>query len=114
MKQWKRRYLTPIGKITVIRTLLLPMFNHLFMSIPNPGVDILMAIQNSFYEFLWHGPAKIRRNVVVKQYSEGGLQMVNLKCFIQGLKLTWIRRVMNSEAVWILFYYPVKSANQNL
>lgn len=36
LKQWKKRHLTPIGKITVIKTLVLPLLNHILMSIPNP------------------------------------------------------------------------------
>ena len=32
---WQRRYLTPLGTITVIKTLLLPILNHLFITIPN-------------------------------------------------------------------------------
>ncbi|MCU7951650.1 MAG: reverse transcriptase family protein, partial [gamma proteobacterium symbiont of Bathyaustriella thionipta] len=32
---WEKRSLSPIGKITVIKTLMLPVFNHLFMSLPN-------------------------------------------------------------------------------
>ena len=28
---WKRRYLTPLGRITVIKTLLLPILNNLFL-----------------------------------------------------------------------------------
>ena len=37
IKLWKCRYITPLGKITVIKSLLLPILNHLFISIPNPG-----------------------------------------------------------------------------
>ena len=33
IKLWKRRYLTPMGKVTVIKSLLLPIFNHLFISL---------------------------------------------------------------------------------
>ena len=36
---WKKRYFTPLGKITVIKSLLLSQLNHLFMSIPLPGND---------------------------------------------------------------------------
>lgn len=38
---WKRRYLTPLGKITVIKSLLLPILNHLFISLPNPKDNLL-------------------------------------------------------------------------
>ena len=62
IKLWKRRYLTPIGKITVIKTLLLPIFNHLFISLPNPTQTILNKLNNIFYDFLLEGPAKIKIN----------------------------------------------------
>ena len=45
---WKRRNLTPLGKITVIKTLLLPILNHLFISIPNPRKETLKEINDIF------------------------------------------------------------------
>ena len=49
---------------------------------------------------MWDGPAKIKQNVVVKQYCEGGLRMINLKAFINSMKLTWLRRVILSNGPW--------------
>ena len=90
IKLWNRRYLTPLGKITVIKTLLLPMLNHLFISIPNPDEQTIKELNNIyFFLFLWDGPAKIKQNVVIKQYCEGGLKMINLKAFLNSMKLTW-------------------------
>ena len=97
---WKRRYLTPLGKITVIRSILLPLLNHLFISIPNPNEKIMKELNDIFFEFLWEGPAKIKYNAVVKQYCEGGLNMINLKAFINSMKVTWLRRVINSHCSW--------------
>ena len=97
---WKRRNLTPLGKITVIKTLLLPILNHLFISIPNPREETLKEINDIFFEFLWTGPAKIKHKVVVKQYCEGGLNMINLKAFVNSMKLTWLRRVILSDSPW--------------
>ena len=74
IKLWKRRYLTQLGKITVIKTLLLPILNHLFISILNPSDRILKEVNDMFYEFLWEGPSKIKQSVVVKEYFEGGLK----------------------------------------
>ena len=45
-------------------------------------------------DFLWEGPPKIKQNVLVKEYSEGGLKMINIDAFIKGLKATWIRRLI--------------------
>ena len=100
IKLWKRRYLTPLGKITVIKTLLLPILNHLFISIPNPSDTILKELNNMFYEFLWEGPAKIKQSVVVKEYCEGGLKMINLKAFMNSMKITWLRRIIVTDSPW--------------
>ena len=34
---WKRRSLTPLGKITIVKSLLLSSLNHLFISLPTPN-----------------------------------------------------------------------------
>lgn len=36
IKQWNSRILTPIGRIVVIKTLIVPKMNHLILTIPNP------------------------------------------------------------------------------
>ena len=54
----------------MIKSLLLPILNYLFISIPNPKGETLKAINDIFFEFQWTGPAKIKQNVVVKQYCE--------------------------------------------
>ena len=35
---WKSRNLTPIGNITVVKTLVIPKLNHLIITITNPSV----------------------------------------------------------------------------
>ena len=102
IKIWKRRYLTPLGKITVIKSLLLPILTHLFISLPNPSATILTQLNKMFYNFLWEGPAKVKQTVIVKQYNEGGLQMINLTAFVNSLKLTWLRRLLRDNGTWKL------------
>ena len=36
LKSWAFRQLTPIGKITVIKSLAIPKLVHLFQTLPNP------------------------------------------------------------------------------
>ena len=74
VKLWKRRYLTPLGKITVVKTLLIPILNHLFISLPNPSENVIKELNTIFYDFIWSGIAKIKQTVVVKQYMDGGLK----------------------------------------
>ena len=100
IQMWKRRFLTPLGKFFVIKSLLLPLFNHLFISIPNPHKDTIKLINSLFYEFLWQGPAKIKNSIIIKKYFEGGLNMINLEEFIKSLKLTWIRIIIVASGKW--------------
>ena len=53
-----------------------------------------------FFDFLWQGPTKIKNDVIIKNYVEGGLKMINLKAFISALKVTWIRKLFNKDAQW--------------
>ena len=97
---WRRRFLTLLGKTTVIKSLLLPKITHLLISLPNPDTEILNIISSIFYDFLWTGRAKIKQSVIVKQYFEGGLNMINLNAFSQALKITWLRRILQKESKW--------------
>ena len=65
--------LTPIGKIVVIKTLVLPEINHLIMSLPNPNGQTITQLQNLCYTFLWNsGPDKIKRKCITQPYNKGG------------------------------------------
>ena len=61
---WKRRNLTPLGKITVIKSLLLSSLNHLFIPLPNPNEKTMKEINDLFYNFIWEGTSRIKRTVL--------------------------------------------------
>ena len=105
-----KRNLTPFGKITAIKVLFIPAFNYLLITLPSPDQEIIYHINSKLFNFLWSNNVKIKRNVVIKQYWEGGLKMVNLAAFIEALKLTWIRRLLQSDSKWqdfINFFYQI-------
>lgn len=81
---------------------MLPVITHLLLSLPNPDAKTMQDINNMFYDFLWHGRTKIKQTVIIKQYFEGGLRMINLYAFVDALKITWIRRVLQKENNWQL------------
>lgn len=53
IEQWKRRILTPIGRVTVIKSLLIPKLNHLFISLPTPKRETILYLYKCIFEFLW-------------------------------------------------------------
>ena len=103
IKIWKRRYLSPIGKITVIKSLLIPTLTHLFISLPNPNGTVMAQLNKLFFDFLWQGPAKVKKTIITKKYEEGGLKMINLSAFVDSLKLSWVRRLLrDNNSTWKL------------
>ena len=94
INHWKKRNLTPFGKITVIKTLLLPQFNHIFTSVLVAD-KVLDEINKIFFKFLWDGNVeKIRRSTICKDYKAGGLKMIDVRNFQKALKLGWLKRII--------------------
>ena len=108
--------LTPIGKITVIKTFLLSKLNHLFTSLPNPPLSFMEKLNTIFYRFIWDKkPDKIKRIVLIQDYLDGGLKMINTDWHIRSLKSTWIRRLLkNDTALWTQMFDNVIGPINNL
>ena len=104
VKQWEKRSLTPLGKITVIKTFMISAFNHLFIMLPNPDKNIIDYMNKIIFSFLWNKkPSKLKQTTVIKQYGEGGLKMINIRAFMEALKLTWVRRLLTVDCKWQVF-----------
>ncbi|XP_056014216.1 uncharacterized protein LOC130052654 [Ostrea edulis] len=98
LKHWEKRFLTPIGNITVIKTLTLPLLNHILMSIPNPSELYCKNLEKLFFSFIWNNSThRVKKEVIVKKYEDGGLKMVNLMSFIASMKLFWVRHLIFSS-----------------
>ena len=50
---WSHIYLTPVGKITIIKTLALSKFSHLILSIPSTGRGKVKSLESIFLKFTW-------------------------------------------------------------
>ena len=102
IKNWNTRHLTPLGKITVVKTLIASKFTHLFLTIPTLE-NFLKALNKEIFNFLWNSkPEKINRQDLCAEKINGGLKMVDITLFEKSLKLTWIRKIIsNTNAPWL-------------
>ena len=104
IKQWKRRILTPIGRITVVKTLIISKLTHLFISLPTPTKNIISSLNKDIFEFINKKKSrsdKIKRSLVTQYYLSGGLKMINiLDHFITALKSSWIKRLTQKQMVF--------------
>ena len=94
VKTWSNRYLTPLGKITVIKTNLISQCVHLLSTIPR-SESFLKTLNTILYKFLWNGkPDKIRRSTISLSYMQGGMKMINIHNFDKSLKISWIKKLI--------------------
>ena len=69
IKQWSRRILIPLRRITILKTLLIAKLNHLFISLPNPSNDTILKLNRMFFNFIWQSPTdRIKREVLCQDY----------------------------------------------
>ena len=70
---------------------------------PNPPQQIVKRIEKIMYNFLWDGKLeKIKKETLTGDYKNGGLKMIDIDIFIKSLKVSWIKRTVNSEEKEIL------------
>ena len=95
---WKSRCLSLKGKITIIKTLILPQINFLFSMIHIPEL-VLKRLDNLLFDYLWNSkPAKIKRSTIIAPISEGGMGMIDVFNIHHASKISWIKRLYNPDS----------------
>ena len=60
-------------KKTIIKSLALSKFVHLFISLPDPPKEVFKQLERMFYNFIWNnGPDRIKRKILTKKISSWG------------------------------------------
>ena len=98
---YKKLNLSLIGKVNVIKTLVLPKLVYLFTVLPNPDNSTWVKTRKIFKDFLWgDGQVKIVNKQLEKTIEEGGLKLISIDLFNKALKLSWIRRLITTSGNW--------------
>ena len=104
---WSYRDLTPLGKITIVKSLALSQLTFLFSVLPNPPSNFIREIEKAIYSFVWSGkPDKIHRQTIIGDYNQGGLKMPHIQSMLSGLKIAWVKRLLapNNKGKWKHFF----------
>ena len=118
LRIWSMRDLSPIGKITIVKSLGLSQLIFLFSVLPKPPDNFLKEIDSIIFKFIWSGkPDKLSRKSIIGDYEKGGLKMVHIPSVINGLKVAWVKRLLdvNNNGKWKCFYmFYMKQIGGNL
>ena len=101
IKDWKKRHLTLWGRVIIIKTLMLPIFTHIFTSLPRPTEQFIKKVTSCLFEFVWGGKVdRIKRSSIYRPVIDGGLAMIDIDVYISTLKLSWIKREIKFNHAW--------------
>ena len=87
---WSSRGLTVYGKVTVIKSLIIPKFVYILSLLPAPK-EIVQELNRILFKFLWKGTDKVTRLSTINEYENGGLKMIDLESMIKSLRRCRLR-----------------------
>ena len=108
---WIFRRLTLLGKIAVLKSLVASQLLYIFSPLQT-NHEAFKEINTIFYKFLWNEKGdKIKRKILINDYSEGGIKMIDIASFNKSPKVTWIQKYLDPEnrSKWrVLFDYELE------
>jgi len=70
---WSSRGLSIYGKLTIIKSFLIPKFVYICALISTPN-ELLKQLNQLLFKFLWKGTDKVRRVSVINKYEKRWLE----------------------------------------
>ena len=92
---WNMRGLSSFGRMTIVKTLLIPKFLYVSSIIQTP-MEIIKRMERMIFKFLWKGPDKVTQNSVINSIKNGGWNLIDIETQIKALRLSWIPRILDS------------------
>jgi hypothetical protein len=86
-----------VGKVTVIKSLLLPQLIYLFSVLcTNIPKTFFKKLDHLFYKFIWNGGNdRVKRKILCNNYDDGGLRMIDSYVFSQAQKTVWVKHLLD-------------------
>ena len=101
---WSGRNITPLGRITITKSLLISKITHILLSLPTPSDYMIKKLENIFKDFIWSKkPPKFRKEILETTTKLGGLKMTNILVFNNALKISWLKRLNDPNDGWEQF-----------
>ena len=89
---WSKRFITPLGRVAILKSLILSKLVHLWILLRDPPDDFVNNLQKMCFKFIWNNKQdKISRRTAIKSVKSGGLGVADIRKYISALKIMWIR-----------------------
>ena len=114
-KSWEHRNLSILGKILIVNTLIMSLFVHKMMVLPNLPSSIKTELNKIICSFIWgRAKPKIQTEVLELCRKEGGLGLCNITNKERSLKISWIKILENDESMREIAYNNISPTLREL
>ena len=115
LNSWQARGLTLMGKITVLKALVVPHVNIL-ASILQADRKLVNDLDAIIFQFLWNKKRPlIAKHTIIQPIDLGGLKMISIPEIFKTTKIMWIKRLSNNvNAKWKILAYHLMGIKSEL
>ena len=100
---WSARGFSLYGKITVIKSLIIPKFAYIASLLSTPK-GVIQELNRLIFKFLWKGVDKVTRLSTINDYQRSGLKMIDLETMVKSLRLSWLKRIFSeNNGTWKMY-----------
>ena len=102
MNIWRSRGLIMYGRIMIVKTLGISEFLYI-ASLINVPEWVINTVESAIYGFVWKGKKdRIKRTVLINNFRNAGLNMVDIRSKIASLKANVVKRFFEnqSDTLW--------------
>ena len=91
-----KRSLSLYGKVTIIKSLIVPKFVYVSSLLTTPG-GVIQELNRLIFKFFWKGVDKVTRLSVINDYEKSGLKMIDLKTMVKSLRIAWLKEIFSGN-----------------
>nr|CAB3264531.1 pol-like protein [Phallusia mammillata] len=96
---WSSRGLTLLGRICILKSLVLPTLIYKISVLPITLPNIfLRKLKTKLFQFVWGSKwERIKRNTLIANVDNGGANMLDVESYILSLNLKWVLKLLDVE-----------------
>ena len=100
---WKWRGLSLLGRIQIVKTFAIPKFMFRASAIPI-SKELIKNANSIFFNFIWNGKDKVKRNVLTSTIESGGLNMLDIDSMIRTKRVSCLKKYLEDyPSPWKFF-----------
>ena len=102
IRVWQNRNLTLVGRIVIVKSLLLSQITHILATLPTPSQETIKELNKILFTFVWGSKRNpVGRKRLCQSVRDNGLGMIDIDSFIKSLKIRWVKRlIIGLNSTW--------------